>query len=48
MDVAIYLPTAANATDNALMIALAGYFRAQAGLYGQPDTIAAKGTLPLS
>lgn len=48
MDVAIYLPTAANATDNALMIALAGYFRVQAGSHGQPEAIVAHGTLALS
>lgn len=35
------------ATDNALMIALAGYFRAQRGEYGDPKTLSADGNLRL-
>lgn len=35
------------ATDNALMIALAGHFRAQRGEYGDPKTLSADGNLRL-
>ncbi|OGG69420.1 hypothetical protein A3F27_03200 [Candidatus Kaiserbacteria bacterium RIFCSPHIGHO2_12_FULL_53_13] len=36
------------ATDNALMIALAGYFRAISGDYSDPDTLRADGNLKLA
>jgi N6-L-threonylcarbamoyladenine synthase len=47
-DTTFLVPPPAFATDNALMIALAGYFRAQHGDYTNPNTLAAKGTLSLS
>lgn len=46
--VSYLLPHPSLATDNALMIALAGFFRAREGAYAEPDTIRAHGTLPLT
>jgi N6-L-threonylcarbamoyladenine synthase len=43
----LLIPPTNLATDNALMIALAGYFRAQKGEFASPDTISAHGTLRL-
>ncbi|HVU75664.1 MAG TPA: tRNA (adenosine(37)-N6)-threonylcarbamoyltransferase complex transferase subunit TsaD [Candidatus Paceibacterota bacterium] len=43
----LLVPPPSLATDNALMIALAGYFRAQQGLYADPATLAADGNLRL-
>lgn len=40
-------PTAELATDNALMIALAGYFRAERGEYARPEDLVASGNLRL-
>lgn len=43
----LLIPSVSHATDNALMIALAGYFRAQNGEYAEPDSIKATGNLKL-
>lgn len=43
----VYLPAAKDATDNALMIAIAGYFRAEKKQFAELENIRAKGTLPL-
>jgi N6-L-threonylcarbamoyladenine synthase len=43
----LLVPPPSLATDNALMIALAGYFRAQQGLYADPATLAADGNFRL-
>lgn len=43
----LLVPPPALATDNALMIALAGYFRAQRGEYADADSIRAQGNLKL-
>lgn len=45
---ALLTTSPALATDNALMIALAGAFRAARGEYADPDSIVARGTLPLA
>jgi N6-L-threonylcarbamoyladenine synthase len=44
----LLIPPPSLATDNALMIALAGYFRAQKGEFAQPDSIRAQGNLKLA
>lgn len=44
----LLIPPPSLATDNALMIALAGYFRAQKGEYVAPDSIKAQGNLKLA
>lgn len=44
----LLIPPPALATDNALMIALAGYFRAQRGEYASADSIRAQGNLKLA
>jgi N6-L-threonylcarbamoyladenine synthase len=44
----LLIPPRQNATDNALMIALAGYFRAQKGDYAAPKDIRANGNLKLA
>ncbi len=46
-DVAVYVCPPTDATDNALMIALAGYFRTQRGEFADPSTLTANGTLAL-
>jgi N6-L-threonylcarbamoyladenine synthase len=43
----LLIPLPSLATDNALMIALAGYFRAQRGEYAAADSIRAQGNLKL-
>lgn len=43
----LLIPPPELATDNALMIALAGYFRAQKGEFAEPDSIRASGNLKL-
>ncbi len=47
-DAKLLIPPPNLATDNALMIALAGYFRAQRGEYAEPDLIRAQGNLRLA
>jgi N6-L-threonylcarbamoyladenine synthase len=47
-DIAVYVCPPTDATDNALMIALAGYFRAQRGEFADPETLRAQGTLELA
>lgn len=44
----LLIPPPSLATDNALMIALAGYFRAMQGEYAAPETIKAAGNLKLT
>lgn len=44
----LLVPPPAFATDNALMIALAGYFRAARGEYAAADTVRANGNLKLA
>lgn len=44
----LLIPPTSLATDNALMIALAGYFRAQKGEFAATDTIRAQGNLKLA
>ena len=44
----LLIPPPSLATDNALMIALTGYFRAQRGEYAAPDSLKALGNLRLS
>lgn len=44
----LLIPPRELATDNALMIALAGYFRAQKNEYAEPDSIRAQGNLKLA
>jgi len=44
----LLLPDASFATDNALMIALAGYFRARANDFCDPQTLRANGNLSLA
>ena len=44
----LLIPPPALATDNALMIALAGYFRALKKEYAEPDVIRAQGNLKLA
>jgi N6-L-threonylcarbamoyladenine synthase len=44
----LLLPTQENATDNALMIAVAGYFHALRHDYVEPSTLKAHGTRQLS
>ncbi|HWO07564.1 MAG TPA: tRNA (adenosine(37)-N6)-threonylcarbamoyltransferase complex transferase subunit TsaD [Candidatus Paceibacterota bacterium] len=44
----LLVPPPELATDNALMIALAGYFRAQKNKYAEPASIRADGTLSLA
>lgn len=44
----LLIPPPNLATDNALMIALAGYFRAQRGEFAEPDSIRANGNLKLA
>lgn len=44
----LLIPPPNLATDNALMIALAGYFRAQKGEFAKPDSIRANGNLKLA
>lgn len=44
----LLIPPPSLATDNAFMIALAGYFRAQRGEYAAPHTIKAAGNLKLA
>ncbi|MBU6321552.1 MAG: tRNA (adenosine(37)-N6)-threonylcarbamoyltransferase complex transferase subunit TsaD [Patescibacteria group bacterium] len=46
--VALRIPEARLTTDNALMIALAGYYRARAGDYADPATLRANGNLRLA
>lgn len=46
--VALKIPAARLTTDNALMIAIAGYYRAQAGDYADPETLRANGNLRLA
>lgn len=48
LDTTLLIPPRQNATDNALMIALAGYFRAQKGDYVAPEDIRANGNLKLA
>ncbi len=43
----LLIPPPEFATDNALMIALAGYFRARAGQFSVPDKLRANGSLKL-
>ncbi len=43
----LLVPPPSLATDNALMIALAGYFRAKRGEFAEPGTIIANGTMTL-
>jgi len=47
-DVSFRIPGARLTTDNALMIALAGYFRLKAGLLSDPKTLRAESNLPLA
>ena len=44
----LLIPPRELATDNALMIALAGYFHARKNEYADPDSIQARGNLRLS
>jgi N6-L-threonylcarbamoyladenine synthase len=44
----LLIPPPSLATDNALMVALAGYFRAQRGEYADADSIRAQGNLKLA
>ena len=44
----LHIPSPALATDNALMIALAGYFHAQNKNYADPKTLSANGNLKLA
>lgn len=48
LDAKLLIPPRALSTDNALMIALAGYFRAQAGQFADISTLRANGNLRLS
>lgn len=48
LDAKLLIPPRSLSTDNALMIALAGYFRAQAGQYADISTLRANGNLRLS
>ncbi len=43
----LLIPPAELATDNAIMIAIAGYFGAQASQYAEPDSLVASGNLKL-
>ena len=47
-EVALYLPKPAFTTDNAIMIAIAGYYRALRKDFADPATLVANGDLPLS
>jgi N6-L-threonylcarbamoyladenine synthase len=47
-DVSFNIPGAKLTTDNALMIAIAGYFRAERGLFDDPNTLQANGNLTLA
>lgn len=47
-EVALRIPTAALTTDNALMIALAGYYRALRKDFADPDSLKADGNLRLA
>jgi N6-L-threonylcarbamoyladenine synthase len=44
---ALLIPPPELATDNAIMIALAGYFKAADSQYAQPEELVAKGNLKL-
>ena len=46
-DVKLFVPPPAFATDNALMIALAGYFHARKSTYSKPESLKAEGNLHL-
>jgi len=46
--VTLRIPTAALTTDNAIMIALAGYYHALAGRFADPDALKADGNLRLA
>lgn len=46
--VSLHIPSAALSTDNAIMIALAGYFRAARGEFADPDSVIANGNLSLA
>ena len=47
-DVSFNIPGAKLTTDNALMIAIAGYFRAERGLFDDPNTLQANSNLTLA
>ena len=47
-EVTLYLPEFRFTTDNAIMIGIAGFYRARAGRLADPDTLAASGTLALA
>lgn len=47
-DVALRIPAASLTTDNAVMIALAGYYRARQKNFSDPELIIARGTLALA
>lgn len=44
----LLIPPPEYATDNAIMIAIAGYFRARRGMYADPASLRASGNLPLA
>lgn len=46
--VTLRIPEAVLTTDNAIMIALAGYFRSKSGVYQDPETLTANGNLTLT
>lgn len=48
LDAKLLIPPRSLSTDNGLMIALAGYFRAEAGQFAHIDTLRANGNLRLS
>lgn len=47
-DVSLRIPEARFTTDNAIMIAIAGFYRAQAGTFNDPTTLRADGNLKLA
>jgi N6-L-threonylcarbamoyladenine synthase len=47
-EVALRIPSAALTTDNAVMIALAGYYRALKKEFADPETLAANGNLSIT